>query len=145
MDDAVPRRDIGHNPLYKIRLLLSHLLPHFRNLYNINQNISIDKSIIPFKGRIYVTPYIPSKCTRFGIKAWVLAESATGLLCEFSIYTRKLLYNTTTTNLATNVMKELTSNILDLGYDLHMGNYYTPALLLKYLEDRKICLCMWHL
>ena len=122
-DDAIPRGEIDHYPLYKIRPLFDHLLPCFRNLYNINQNISIDESVIQFKGRIYFRQYIPSKCTGFGIKAWVPAESDTGYVSEFSIHTGKSLGNTTTTNLAVNVVKELTSNILDLGYHLYMNNY----------------------
>ena len=63
--------------LYKIRPLLQLLLEKLKNLYVPEKYISIDESMILFKGRIGFRQFIKNKCTRFGIKVWVLAESST--------------------------------------------------------------------
>ena len=86
---AIPRGNEGYDKLFKVRMLLDDLCPKFRNLYKPKRDICIDESMIPFKGRISFRQFIPSKRTKFGIKAWVMAESATGYISEFLIYTGK--------------------------------------------------------
>ena len=73
-DDPTKPKD----KLFKIRPLLASLLPKYETVYVPEQIISIDESMIPFKGRIGFRQYIKSKRTRFGIKVWVLAESSSG-------------------------------------------------------------------
>ena len=51
--------------------------------------VSIDESIIGFKGHLSFVQYMPKKPTKWGIKAWVLAESETGYVWNMKIYTGK--------------------------------------------------------
>lgn len=66
--------------------MLDDLLLKFRDLYVMKNNICIDESMISFKGCLCFCQYVHSKRTRFEIKVWVLTESDTGYISEYSIY-----------------------------------------------------------
>ena len=83
---AVRRGNHNHDLLFKVRALLYLLQTRFRTLYNPGRELSIDESMIPFKGRIYFCQYIPSKRARFGIKAFVMAEAKSGHLYTDNYY-----------------------------------------------------------
>lgn len=89
-----PQRDSpNYDKLYKIRPLLDMVISAFKSVYLPQQDISIDESIIGFKGRLSFIQYIPKKPTKWGIKAWVLAESATGYVWNLRLYTGKRMNN----------------------------------------------------
>ena len=135
---VIPRGNEGYDKLFKVRMLLDDLCPKFRNLYKPKRDICIDESMIPFKGRISFRQFIPSKRTRFGIKAWVMTESATGYILEFLIYTGKDIEGLKDHDLAGTVVRQLTQHVLKQGYHLYLDNYYTEVGLLEYLYENKI-------
>ena len=69
--------DIDNN-LVKIVPFMNKLSAKFREYYNLEQNITIDESMIHFKGRSEYTFYIPMKPIKYGFKLKVLIESSTG-------------------------------------------------------------------
>ena len=84
-----PRDSPDYDKLYKIRPLLDKVISAFKSVYIPQQNISIDESIIGFKGRLSFIQYMPKKPTKWGVKAWVLAESSTGYVWNLRLYTGK--------------------------------------------------------
>ena len=80
-----------YDPLYKIRPFYDELIENFQKYYVPGQDISIDESIIGFKGRLSWIQYMPKKPTKWGIKSWVLAESDTGYAWNMSLYTGNTL------------------------------------------------------
>ncbi|KAK0042849.1 piggyBac transposable element-derived protein 4 [Biomphalaria pfeifferi] len=81
------RNDIGFK-LFKVQELIKHFNAKFKYFYHPTQNVSIDESMIGFKGK---TPHIRQfmankRHARFGIKMWCLSDSANGYLCQFEIY-----------------------------------------------------------
>jgi len=46
-----------------------------------NQNVAVDESLVATRGRTAMLQYIPTKPAKFGVKFWVLGESASGLHC----------------------------------------------------------------
>ena len=87
----IPRGQPGHDPLYKIRPLLSPLLANFKAAYTLHRELSIDEAMVGFKGRLCFIQYLPQKPTKWGIKAYVLADSATGYVYSWRLYTGNLL------------------------------------------------------
>ena len=71
----------------KIKPLLDILLPTFQRLYRPSQNLSIDETIVGFRGRFCSIQYMPQKPTRWGIKAFLLADAANGYLLNCLVYT----------------------------------------------------------
>ena len=71
----------------KIKPLLDILLPTFQNLYHPSRNLSIDETIVGFRGRFGSIQYMPQKPTKWGIKAFLLADAANGYLLNCLVYT----------------------------------------------------------
>jgi hypothetical protein len=49
----------------------------------------VDKAMIGFKGIFCLKQYLPGKPHKWGIKAWGLADSASGFLLKCDIYKEK--------------------------------------------------------
>ena len=49
--------------------------------------MSLDESMTGFKGGITFKQYMPKKPTKWGLKAFVLADSATGYAYNWRLYT----------------------------------------------------------
>ena len=73
--------------LYKVRPILNSIVPMFQNNYSLQQDISLDDGMIPSKNRLSIKQYIQSKPVKWGIKAFLLCESATGYIYNVEIYT----------------------------------------------------------
>ena len=54
-DPADPNRD----KLWKIRPFLNALLPRFITVYALSQNLSLDETLIKFKGRAKFRQFLP--------------------------------------------------------------------------------------
>ena len=71
----------------KIKPLLDILLPCFQELYWPSQNLAIDETMVGSRGRFRSIQYMPQKPTKWGIKAFTLADAANGYLLNSLIYT----------------------------------------------------------
>ena len=88
--ETQPSRGIPEfDKLYKIRPFLDLLLQSFQDSYTHSQNLSIDESMISFKGRLSFLQYLPKKPHKWGMKAWVLADSLNGYTWGWRLYTGK--------------------------------------------------------
>lgn len=85
----IPRGQQGHDPLYKLRPLLSALMANFKSAYTLGRELLIDEAMIGFKGRLFCIQYMPKKPTKWGMKAYVLADSNTGYIYNWKLYTGK--------------------------------------------------------
>ncbi|KAM9319939.1 piggyBac transposable element-derived protein 4-like [Gastrophryne carolinensis] len=73
--------------LKKIWEVYQMILKNFQQSYVPDRDISIDESLMAYKGRLSWIQYIASKRARFGIKSYMLCESATGYIWNSVIYT----------------------------------------------------------
>ena len=88
-DKYVSRKQPGHDPLFKLHPFLDALLVNFQCLYTPGQELSIDEQMISFKGRLSFLQYMPKNPTKWGMKAFVLADSSTGYVYNWKLYTGK--------------------------------------------------------
>ena len=78
----------GHDPLFKVRPFLDPLIRNFQEAYHPSRELSIDESMIGFKGRLSFIQYLPKKkTTKWGMKAFVLADSKNGYTYNWRLYT----------------------------------------------------------
>ena len=92
---------------------------------------------------------MPKKLAKWGIKVWLLAESGSGFVWNFKLYTGKILYLlkwpfTSTTGkekdgvseqgLAYKVVMDLMSPLSMRGCHVHTNNYYTSPNLFADLK-----------
>ena len=90
----------GHDPLFKLRPFLTHLINNFKASYTLNREVSVDESMIGFKGRLNFIQYMPKKPTKWGIKAYVLSDAHTGyIIYDWHLYTGILDVNMDNVNI----------------------------------------------
>nr|XP_039253699.1 piggyBac transposable element-derived protein 4-like [Styela clava] len=142
-DEALARRsdDQKKDKLFKIRGLLSLILPSFESCYTPSRDIAIDETLIPFKGRISFREVSKSKKARFGIKIWSLVESSTGYVSRLQSYTGKDPTAGPETGLASRVVKYLINPYEGLHHHLYVDDFYTCPELFEYLLSKGIYAC----
>ena len=136
--------DENYEKIAKIKPIYQYLFERFRTLYIPERDISIDESLLLWKGRLSWKQYIPNKRARFGLKSFVLCESSTGYIWNGKLYTGKELTADLDRNygqfhyMGTKIIVDLMSDaLLDKGYRLHIDNWYTSFEVVKHLLDHK--------
>ena len=131
---AVPSSSRTYDKLWKVRPLIEIINDVSQSNFSLGRELSIDESMIGTKARISFLQYLPKKPTKWGVKVWVLSDSATGYIHKFKIYTGK--DDAITHGLAYSVFTELMSELKNKGYHLYMENYYTsPKLVNDLFKD----------
>ena len=104
------------------------------------ENPSIDKQVIPTKGRLSLRQYLLNKPHKWGIKVWAHC-GVSGLIYDFDVYVGKQ----DDQNLSCKfgkigaVVIKLTRNLpKHAGHKLYMDNLFTSINLIKYLEHQRI-------
>ena len=64
----------GYDQLWKVIPLMDICDLIYQTVYGPGRNLSIDESMIRYKGRIHFRQYLPSKPYKWGIKQYVLCE-----------------------------------------------------------------------
>ncbi|XP_017752724.1 PREDICTED: piggyBac transposable element-derived protein 4-like [Eufriesea mexicana] len=122
--------------LRKIKPVTNFFNQRFKEAYTMQEDITIDASLIKYKGRLPHKPYHPSKRARFGIKFYKLCESASGYCYDFKIYigTDKRNSNESASE---NVVKELLQSVLHKGHTLYLNDWYSsPKLFMTLLNSK---------
>jgi len=126
--------------LKKIWEVYQALLENFQKVYTPSRDISVDESLMSYKGRIGWMQYIPSKRARFGIKFFMLCESQTGYIWNSVLYTgkgTKFSKKYADYGLSTASVLSLADKLLGKGYCITMDNFYTSPDLLDILIKNK--------
>lgn len=71
----------------KIKDVLDLLINNFQQGYSPTRNLSVDETMVGFRGRFSSKQYMPTKPTKYGIKAFTLAESQHGYMMNILVYT----------------------------------------------------------
>lgn len=83
------RRSNAFDKLFKIRPMIKHLNSVFELSFSPDRHLSVDESMVGFKGRSGIKQYMPLKPTKRGFKIWALCCSITGYLLKFIVYEGK--------------------------------------------------------
>ena len=87
--DAPHRHDKPGEPVTKVNkvtAVMDLLIPRFRQYYSPSVNLSIDETMVGFRGRFSSLQYIPNKPTKWRIKAFTMADGANGYLLNVLLY-----------------------------------------------------------
>ena len=125
--------------LAKIKPFTDILLKFLAN-YIPGKNISIDESLMGWKGNLSWVQYIPAKRKRFGIKFFELCESDTGYIWNFCIYTGKdtlFMEKYKDLPVSSRIVMSLMDPLLGKGYCLYTDNFYTSPTLADMLVDNE--------
>jgi hypothetical protein len=90
-----PRTSNKYSKTYKVDEFLEILQNNFKKNYTLGEHVSVDESMIKFKGRCSLKQYLPKKPIKRGFKIWTLADSTNGYVYDFRIYKGKDANRTT--------------------------------------------------
>lgn len=131
----------GYDTLFKVRHLLTTLIARYKDSYRMKKEVSVDESIIAYKGRLSFLQYMPKKPHKWGMKAWVLAEAETGYTWNFHLYTGKEEARPAGLPLGTHVVIDLVKDLAGKGHHIYFDNFYTSPQLCKALLTRGFGSC----
>ena len=137
------RGEPGYDKLYKVRPLLDAAVKNFQSCYTPTENLSIDESMIGFKGRLAFLQYMPKKPQKWGIKAWVLADAANGYVWNWKLYTGKEDNVPANLGLVHRVVLDLLDDdrLRNKGYRIFMDNFYSSPDLFRDLQKEGFEAC----
>ena len=121
-----------NDKLYKIRPIFEYLSGKWRLLYSLGEYIAIDEGMLKWRGRLSFRVYNKDKPTKYGIKAYTLADSTSGYCYNMDIYhrERKTIKET--------AQGLLTSKCTGLWHSLYMDNFYNSVELSEALLEQNI-------
>ena len=131
----------NHNPadpdcdrLYKIREIINLIMQQCREVYSPGKNLSVDESLVLFKGRFSFMQYIKSKRARFGIKLFQLC-TVSGIPLYFLAYHGNLAPILVEMGEGAMMTERnpaiLMERHLHKGHHLFIDNYYTSNIWLN--------------
>ena len=142
-NDAIPRGQRGHDRGFKIRPLINLLVPLWQRYYAPAKEISVDESMIPFKGRTGILQYLPKKPNKWGLKAWGLADAKSGYMWNWSLYLGKekvaAMYKDV--GVAHRVVVSLAQPLYHRRHVLYMDNFFTCGPLFRELAQNGMGAC----
>ena len=129
---AVPA--INTDRLITVRTIMSYFVKQFQRVYLPKEHISIDEGGMGWKGHLTIRLYNPMKPKMYAIKLYMLAESKSGYMWNFQVYSGK----TQTTSVT---VESLLKQLKGFGYKLYMDNYYNSVSLCQTLFDHQVLVC----
>lgn len=136
----------NYDPSQKFQPIVDNCNKAFPHFYVPHEQLSIDESIIGTKCQTNMMQYLPNKhYKRWGIKLWVLSDSAKNYCLSFYCYKGKSANPHQEQNevkekgLANDVVSKLLAigNYLGEGFHLFTDNFYTSVPLMDWLYKNK--------
>ena len=139
-NDQVPADN--KDKLYKLRPMINKLNANFMKLYNVSERVSIDESMILFKGRSSLKQYNPMKPIKRGYKLWERAD-ADGYISKFEIYQGKNGPMSEDPNmmgfgLGEKVVIGMANDLVGKNHQLCFDNYFSSVALMDYLKENGV-------
>ena len=128
--------------LYKVRPLVEALNANFQKVKQPEEHLSVDESMIKFKGRSSLKQYNPMKPIKRGFKLWCLADDK-GYVYKFDVYCGKSQgkENSSTLGLGGNVVMDLVNHLPSRYHKVYFDNFFSSIPLMESLRLKKILAC----
>ena len=122
---------------------LEHLHAACKDNFNCGKNITIDKAMIPYKGKLSIKQRILGKPVHWRIKLFPLCDSETAYVSRFEVYLGKARDNENTSAIGKGgaVVARLTNDFHHKGHCLFVDNWYSSLALCIFLKSGWIYLC----
>ena len=106
-------------------------------MYIPSSVIAVVESMVPFKGHSSMKQYMPMKPVKRGCKVWCLADSITGLVSQFVIYSgRSDKQGNSSFSYGERVVLSLCDTYIHSHRLTAFDNFFTSYQLLKTLNER---------
>lgn len=132
--NPLPGQEKPEDRLYKIRPLIDYFNARMGEIYYPCKELSLDESMVLWRGRLVFRQYIKNKRHKYGLKLYLLTEPD-GMVQKFAVYTGTL-DDFGGKGHAANIVLHLMDQKLDVGHSLYMDNYYNSYELASQLLSR---------
>ena len=126
--------------LRKIVLIVEHLNNTINTICIPDKDLSIDESMMLWRGRLVFRQYTKNKRHKYGIKLYELCESD-GVVMKVRVYSNESVVDPNSLGQTGAVVLDLMEQFLDQGYCLYTDNYYNSSELSKHLIKKKTYNC----
>ena len=128
------KSDLTYDKLHKVRPFVDQVVTSWQRHFSPGREIAVDESMVAFKGRTELKTYMPSKPSKWGMKAWALADSSTGYMWNWKLYQGK--ENVPREHgVAHDVVCSLTQPLFGKGHIAYMDNFFSSPALFQELEQ----------
>ncbi|XP_039763769.1 piggyBac transposable element-derived protein 4-like [Pararge aegeria] len=124
----------SEDPIFKVRSVIDYFNNKMIECYYPAAQLSLDESMVLWRGRLSFRQFIKNKRHKYGIKLYMLTEPD-GLILKFRVYAGAKDTDVTGKEHAEKVVMELLREKLNSGHELYMDNYYNSFGLAKKLLD----------
>ncbi|KAH9637011.1 hypothetical protein HF086_016288 [Spodoptera exigua] len=127
----------------KINGFIDMLTRNFRDVYYPDKELSLDESLMLYKGRLIFRTYMKNKKTKYGIKFYVLTSHDGYVLSQYMYSGKTDVDDESRTGGKTieKLVLRLMRPYLLKGHELYMDNYYNSVPLSEKLLDLKTHTC----
>jgi hypothetical protein len=132
------------DPLFKVRPFLNSAVAVCKDVYRPNEEVSVDESLIRYKGRLSFKQYIPTKRAKCGIKLYCACEATSGYLYNFLVHSTPAAnrrfasdIDTGRLSLSEKIVIELCKDLLNEGYRLFCDKWFGSHRLAEFLLARR--------
>jgi hypothetical protein len=135
-------QDKNYDILYKARPALD-IISRFQEYHLPSHDPAVDEAMTGFKGGFHLKQYMPRKPTKWGIKAWGLADSTNGYLLRCQIYRGRKETKDRDLLLGEQVVLQMTEEYVEKWHHVYFDNFFTSTKLVKLLFGKE-ALCLWN-
>ena len=137
----IPKPSQSSRRVDKVSALFDHFRMKSQEAFYPGQELSVDETMVGFRGRVSFKQYCPKKPTKYGLKFYVLADSQTGYVFNFMLYTGSectisLLPALSNLPIPGQFVVALAENMLDRGHIIYTDRFYTSIPLANALSER---------
>ncbi|CAK1578001.1 unnamed protein product [Parnassius mnemosyne] len=125
----------SEDPLFKVRQVIDYFNIKMNGCYYPGKELSLDESMVLWRGRLSFKQYIKNKRHKYGIKLYMLTEPD-GLILKFRVYAGGKDTQITGKGHAEKVVMHLLEEKLGNGHEVYMDNYYNSYILAKKLLEK---------
>ena len=135
-----PQRQVSDR-LAAIRRIFESFVDNCKKNYCIGELMTIDETLVPFRGRCGFIQYIPNKPAKYGIKLFALCDAKMFYTANLEIYCGKQPDGPySVSNKPADIVKRLVEPSKGKNRNLTTDNWYTSYPLAKELLKNKITL-----
>ena len=134
-----PATEDPENKLRKVESFIEDFKKLCKELYVPQKYVAVDERMVKSRHRSGFRQFMKDKPTKWGIKLWVLADSANGYTVDFNIYIGRAAGQTISEHgLGYDVVMRLMAPYFGKGYHLFVDNFYSTLTLFKHLYDQGV-------
>ncbi|XP_046386123.1 piggyBac transposable element-derived protein 4-like [Ischnura elegans] len=128
---------LPEDKLFKIRPLINHFQGRMHAIYSPAKDLSLDESMVLWRGRLIFRQYMKGKRHKYGIKIYLLTESS-GIVIRMLVYTGSADKEVGGQGHVRNVVHKLLQGREGFGHSVYLDNYYNSVQLSRELLGKEI-------